>query len=804
MLKWVGGILVVAVLGLIVYLSWADLGWLGPKVEEIVGEATGRELDLGEDLSIDLLPTPTVRASGVTFANADWGSEPQLATVGHVAASVNLWSLVSGPIRVESLRLEDVSVLIETNADGESNLSMGTAADEDEAEFAVADDEPAEGGIPALVENGEIRNVVLTVRAPEQDDKVFTVESLDLETSVGQMDLDGHGTVNEQAWNLVGSVGGRMSVEDPLLVDLEGALGNLEVDIEGKISDSPTLEGTELGVDISSEDVAPLLAALDVPIELSGPLRIESEIAQLEEHRRLTADLSVGGIEARIEAIGREGDLDVEATLPELDKIGAVIGSDALPALALHLDGGITVDDETIELRALSATLGDTVAVLNGSVAKSPEGSTAVDLKVEGASLAQLAPTLPELPFSLVAVVKQEPQKVILEGFDVTFGDSDLHGELTVETGEATRFVGRIDSQLLDFSPFVPQGEETAEAEAGAGATETAAAESDGDGPSWVFTEDPLPFDTLRTASVDLRYEIARLIPMANPLLDLNGSLVLDQGKLDLDSRFEGPAGGRFHADITLDATKTPATLDTDFQIVDLVLKIGDTDAEIAPRVELDIDVDSMGDSMRALASSAWGDVLLYIGPGKFEKVKGGMLSNDFISEFLGALNPFRAEETHTVVECFIFKLGIEDGLSDIEAMLFQSDKLMVIGKGDIDLDTEKLNMEFNTKPREGVGLSMAGFVTPFVQLKGTLAEPGIGLDKSGVLLSGGAALATGGMSFLYKAVADRATAGGDRCAEVLAEVRGEPLPESASPEENATGNVDHGESIQESGAAEG
>jgi hypothetical protein len=61
-------------------------------------------------------------------------------------------------------------------------------------------------------------------------------------------------------------------------------------------------------------------------------------------------------------------------------------------------------------------------------------------------------------------------------------------------------------------------------------------------------------------------------------------------------------------------------------------------------------------------------------------------------------------------------------------------------------------------------------FVTPFVKLGGTLASPGVGLNKKGVLLSGGAAVLTGGLSFLYQGVGDRASSG-DLCEQTLAEV---------------------------------
>ena len=58
-------------------------------------------------------------------------------------------------------------------------------------------------------------------------------------------------------------------------------------------------------------------------------------------------------------------------------------------------------------------------------------------------------------------------------------------------------------------------------------------------------------------------------------------------------------------------------------------------------------------------------------------------------------------------------------------------------------------------------------FVTPFVRVAGTLASPTIGLNKKGVLLTGGAAVMTGGLSFLAKSMVDRTTAIGDHCSEV-------------------------------------
>ena len=69
--------------------------------------------------------------------------------------------------------------------------------------------------------------------------------------------------------------------------------------------------------------------------------------------------------------------------------------------------------------------------------------------------------------------------------------------------------------------------------------------------------------------------------------------------------------------------------------------------------------------------------------------------------------------------------------------MLGQAEKLTIVGAGKIDLRSEELDIEFNTKPRTGVGLTADMFVTPFVKLSGTLAQPGISMNKSGIALGG-------------------------------------------------------------------
>ena len=53
-----------------------------------------------------------------------------------------------------------------------------------------------------------------------------------------------------------------------------------------------------------------------------------------------------------------------------------------------------------------------------------------------------------------------------------------------------------------------------------------------------------------------------------------------------------------------------------------------------------------------------------------------------------------------------------------------QSKKVTITATGKVNLQTEDLTVDFNTRPREGIGVSPGMFTNPFIKLEGTLASP--------------------------------------------------------------------------------
>lgn len=682
-LKYTAIVLAVIVLVGALVLSMMDFSRFQPQIEAAVQDATGREFSINGDFSVKVLPSPTILVEDVTLSNAPWGSEPDLLRVGHLSAKIGLWSLLSRPIVIHDLKLADVDILLETNADDEANWDMGGPVEEE------PEPEDGEGDMesPIDLRHAEITNVSLVYRAPESEDTSLVLESLTVETDES---------------------------------------GRHVFDGEGRLADTPfTLAGS------GDDDDAELDATY-------GDVRFSSSTWYADES------------------------FDIDISLGSLDKVGTLFEVEDLPAEDLTLAGNIVLQDSVVKLSDVVLGLADARVTINGEV-DGAAGTATLSVDAAGDSLGTLSPDLPAIPFSGTTELALAEGSVNLDPFEVRFGDSDLSGRLQVEDGETPTLQLEARSSLIDLSPF-ESGDEETDADADA----DAASESDS---RYVFKDEPLPLEALQGFEAQVDIGVERLKTSTTELRDLAVTGTIADGDLEMESRFAGPHGGGFENQLTLTATGEQADMKITAKARDLKLGMlsgPDIPQELIPASAVDLDITATGPTPRALAASADGKVLFTQGVGRVKNDLIGRLSGDVIAQLFSALNPFAEQEEFTNWECTVFGIDFESGLGEISGFLLQSEKLMVVGGGKIDLNTEKLNIEFNTKPRAGVGVSADMFVTPFVALSGTLASPSVGLNEKGLLLEGGAAVLTGGLSFLYKGLVDRVTAEAGQCEQVL------------------------------------
>ena len=80
---------------------------------------------------------------------------------------------------------------------------------------------------------------------------------------------------------------------------------------------------------------------------------------------------------------------------------------------------------------------------------------------------------------------------------------------------------------------------------------------------------------------------------------------------------------------------------------------------------------------------------------------------------------------------------------------MLRTKKMDIASGGSINLDNEKMDLGFSTRSRKGIGISAGKAITPYFKIGGTVANPRLAMDSVGVALSGGAAVATAGLSIL-------------------------------------------------------
>jgi hypothetical protein len=150
--------LVVLVVAAIVALNSIDWSRYQEPVVARVKEATGRDLAVEGALRLRLGFTPAVTVEGVRFANADWGTRPDMLEVERFEVQLALWPLLFRRVEVRRVVLSGAVIWLEVDADGRGNWVFETASDDSETSVSESEpvpappsssEEPAGGAAPA-------------------------------------------------------------------------------------------------------------------------------------------------------------------------------------------------------------------------------------------------------------------------------------------------------------------------------------------------------------------------------------------------------------------------------------------------------------------------------------------------------------------------------------------------------------------------------------------------------------------------------------------------------------------------------
>ena len=626
----------------------------------------------------------------------------------------------------------------------------------------------------------------VTYREPGKPDRVALVETLTIEPGTdGLLAISGKGRFDRYSGVLDGHVGpvDALFAGRNIRLDVEGAIERLRLDVHGSLGRLDPLAGANLSLKLEHPDLGKMLENLRLPVVATGPLNVEARLTEAAKLTQLDVDAKLGDITAKsngtLRSLGLPGsDLRFEVSVADAARVAKVFGVDGVPAEALTLNGRVASTDEEIKLDDVGAALAGAQLTADGTIAMARKRGAELRFQVVVESLKRLRESLPKLPLSMSGVFVESRDKVELKNLKSRIGKTEINGWASMTRTGTKHLEADLASPRLDLTPFFKKDADGKDAQgddesAGEASAPPAEAKETSEKPKgkYVFSDEPIKLDGLKRADAKLHF-VAEEVQLDTGLLKgVDGTLVASSGQLAFEGRARGGIDGTLTSTARLRSTSDGAAdveLDLSAKSLRAGLMAGEgVDPRQSPPTSVDAKLRATGASARKLASSANGQVLLTQGPGQTKSGFLGMFGGGILAQLASKLNPFAAQDPYTQVDCTVARVDIVDGRATVEPVLMQSKKVTVTANGKVDLHTEDLTVEFDTRPREGIGVSPGMFTNPFIKLEGTLASPRIAVGAKGAA-SGALAAATAGASVVAKGVVDRARGEADMCKKTL------------------------------------
>lgn len=756
-------------------------------------------LDMTVDAELDSLAEPGEGFMRVSTTGPDLHALGQAVGIEGLVTEPFSWAsefrFGNGVVRIEQARLEttadrlDVSGVLSTQERlAGSDLQLSIVTDE-AGRWAPLLNRPEEelgavslegdavidpAGILSIDASAAYRESALTVRGIVGPVGEKMLPDLDFEFRSSNMprlaELIGYQGFPARPFGLKGHA--RREDQTLHLTDLELSLDRTVATASGQLNLSRDYSGSRIDAEIDIPDAAELGLLFGVDDLVHERLHVVGTVTL--ESGGLEFDIDDGSLGAtRLQMDGRIPDLahpaSIEANfdvrLPGLRFLTIWLPNLALPPGAFEARGRFVNRDDRTQLEAVQLRLGEMEGTVTGHI--TPEAAFDLDVAVSGPDVTALetltSELFPPLPFAASGRLSGGPKAFGVDGLDLRIGESEVRGSLDLDLGERKRLEGRLASPYLNLNPWTvseePEQAEPTPAEA----------------PRYVFDETPITKITGIGVDLDLHLLVDEF-ELANGNYDsLEIGVLLNEGRLDVRPfSVRGEYGGQFNGDMVLDSSGASSRFDMSLRAENMRMEMGSLEGQdpmTLPTSNINLELYGTGRTRRELAAGLNGKVRIEVGPGKLAPAAYSFLMSDFISELFRALNPFAEKQEYSELECAVAAADIVSGQVSLEPVVIHASQLTIISQGKIDLDTERLNISFNTKQRKGLGLSASDLVNPFIKVGGTMASPSIELDPAGTVVKGGIAVATAGLSILATSLADRYFSSKDPCGKALKEI---------------------------------
>jgi uncharacterized protein involved in outer membrane biogenesis len=806
-------LVVAAVVTAVAVVTNMDFSQYKGLIEAKAKEATGRDLAIRGELKVVVGLSPALAVSDVTFANAPWGTRPQMVTARRFEAQIDLFPLLFGDVRVRRLVLLDPDILLETNASGRGNWEFDTvgAPPASTPQPAPTDKSGKPLNLPQ-VNAVEIRNAKLVYRdgkTQETSTVSLTRALLKAESEHAPLQIDIEGMANDIRLQVTGEVGSVASLGSPgraFPIKLTARVPDVvSLRLDGSMTQPMQGRGYDLRIEAEAGEIARVAALADIRLPAIGPLKAALRLTEAQ-NRPALSELNVEAGKADLVLVKLSGAarnplalqglaLDVTA---EGQEIGNLSGLQipalpqplpAIPALGpFRVTAKIGNENNRLSLPSLTAELGreDLLHLTLSGAIRDPLERKGYSLTLSGAAkdLQAVAKALKtdapwEGPLSLSArVADSGTDRYALSNLKLNAANSDLSGEGTLNlAGDRPALSATLASTNVDLAKLLPPAKPTAGASGSTRASGGAPAPPTSGNDGRVFPADPLPFDLLNTADAELRYRAEAIrLPTGPTVHQASVQLSLRNGELAVRPLAAELAQGKMNGEATLSARSGAATLKFQTRGLDLGAldkEVPGDDLVTGAKTDLDLDLRGSGRSLRAIAASLDGTFFLHTGAGSFSSRYSDMLGFGQLMEIIGRSLP---KQDRTPLNCVVAKVDMAGGVGTIRGLVADTQRLTLDGTGRIDLRSEQPAILLNTHTKVTSLLSLL----PPIRMGGTIKNPAFFPD-----VGAGAVGAVGGVlgtvlstpGNIGDLLTGQRRAAEDICGQALARITGRPAP---------------------------
>ena len=350
--------------------------------------------------------------------------------------------------------------------------------------------------------------------------------------------------------------------------------------------------------------------------------------------------------------------------------------------------------------------------------------------------------------------VSARAERFTYEG-ELRVGRSDLNAVVTVTPGPARPLIaGRIRIGELHTSDLILAGRKV---DAGSAPT-----------PARVIPDHPIPAEIFRAADIDLDLHAGRIAAGSETLGDLAADIKIQNGRYLSVHSVSGVMGGRMEGEVTIDAAADPPSIGIRLQAEELDYRLlqppGRERDLIEGRIAFHAELAGAGETVRGVLQGAQGRLTLIGGPGRISDRRVDLWAADLLPTML---SPRWQRENVTEMNCAVAHVTLSQGLAQVEDFLIDTRRITVAGGGQVNLETEALDLLIAPRPKR---TSLVSLANP-VSIRGTLAKP----EVSTARLPSRSRLARTGLLaglvnplFLLTAFADTGTAGSNPCAQAV------------------------------------